>query len=84
MGVGVRAVLEPGHISHHRWDEHTQVYSRPLPEDRWSWSYRREAEHFIACVQSDEPFRSSGEDTLTDVRLFEEVYRNCLEGRGAL
>ena len=63
-------------------DEH--VYSRPLPRDRWSWSYRRETEHFVSCVQSGEPFRSSGEDTLTDVRLFEDIYRVYLEGRGVL
>ena len=63
-------------------DEH--VYSRPLPKDRWSWSYRREAEHFVSCVQTGEPFRSSGEDTLTDVRLFEDIYRMYLEGRGVL
>ena len=114
---GVRAVLESGRISHHRWDEHTQVYfedgwvhtwapplllknlpaevevyrageqqtySKPLPEDRWSWSFRREAAHFIACVRTGAPFGSSGEDTLTDVRLFEEIYRLHLEQRGAL
>ena len=57
---------------------------RPLPEDRWSWSYRREAEQFVHCVQTDSPFRSSGEDTLTDVRLFEEIYRVYLEERGEL
>jgi predicted dehydrogenase len=47
-------------------------YRTPVP---YSWSYRREAEHFIQCVQSGQPFRSSGEDTLVDVRLFEEIYR---------
>lgn len=53
----------------------TQTFSRPLPEARWSWSYRRELEHFVRQVRSGEPFRSSAEDTLTDVRLFEEIYR---------
>ena len=63
-------------------EEHTT--SRPLPKERWSWAYRREAEHFIGCVQSGEPFRSSGEDTLTDTRIMEEIYRMVLEGRGVL
>ena len=63
-------------------EEH--VYSRPLPADRWSWSYMREARHFIQCVLSGEPFRSSGEDTRTDVRLFEEIFRCFLEMRGEL
>jgi predicted dehydrogenase len=110
---GVRAVIESGGMSHHAWDEHTQVYLRdgwvrvaspPLllrnasamvevyragksqtvcqPQAMpYSWSYKREAEHFIACVRSGEPFRSSGEDTLSDVRLFEEVYRLHMASR---
>jgi predicted dehydrogenase len=49
--------------------------TRPLPEPRWSWAYRREAEHFVDCLLGGAPFRSSGEDTRTDVRLFEDLYR---------
>jgi predicted dehydrogenase len=116
---GVRAVVESGSVSHHAWEEHTQVYFR----DGWvrvasppllmknasatveiyrgargkepgsfptyqhpvaiphSWAFKREAEHFIACVRSGEPFRSSGEDTVTDVRLFEEIYRMHMASR---
>jgi predicted dehydrogenase len=40
-----------------------------------SWSYREEARHFLACVRSGDPFRSSAEDTLNDVRLFEDIYK---------
>ena len=58
-----------------------QEISHPIPKPRWTWSYHREAEHFIANVRSDDPFRSSGEDTLTDVRLFEDNYRVFLEQR---
>lgn len=61
-----------------------QEVCHPLPADRWGWSYRREAEHFVNAVLSGEPFRSSGEDTRTDVRLFEELYRMYLSCRGAL
>lgn len=57
-------------------DRHT--FFRPLPQDRWSWAYKREAEHFIRCLLTGEPFRSPGEDALTDVRLCEEVYRRWL------
>jgi len=104
---GLRAVVESASISHHGWDEHTQLYfqhgwvrvsspplllknvpaaveiyragktqevSHPIPMPR-SWCYRREAEHFVECVRTGRPFRSSGEDTLTDVRLFEDIYR---------
>ena len=114
---GTRAVLESGRISHHSWEEHTQVYfrdgwiktwapplllkqvpaeveiyrageeqtvTRATPRPAWSWSYRREAEHFIRCLLTGEPIRSSGEDTRTDVRLFEEVFRAHLTQRGVL
>jgi len=112
---GVRAVIESGSVSHHGWDEHTQLYfrdgwvrvesppllqknasvavevyrggerqevSHPIPVP-YSWCYRREAEHFVECVQSGEPFRSSGEDTLTDVRVFEEIFRAFVKGAQA-
>ena len=46
--------------------------------DRWSWSYKREAEAFVACVKSGAPFRSSGADTLYDVRAFETIYKAYL------
>ena len=62
----------------------TQTFTTPLPQDRWSWSYRREMEHFVQQVRSGNAFRSSAEDTLTDVRLFEEIYQAHLRGRGLL
>ena len=53
--------------------------SQPQAEPRWGWPYKREAEHFLACLRSGAPFRSPGEDALTDVRLFEEIYRTWLQ-----
>lgn len=50
-------------------------YLRPIPKEGWSWSYQREAAHFIHCVRTGEPFRSSGEDSWQDVALMEEIYR---------
>ncbi len=52
-----------------------QEFERPVPKPRWTWSYRREAEYFIANIRNNEPFRSSGEDTINDVRIFEEIYK---------
>jgi predicted dehydrogenase len=46
-----------------------------------TWSYREEAKHFLACVRSGEAFRSSAEDTLNDVRIFEEIYRQVAATR---
>jgi len=112
--AGVRATLESGRLSHHRWDEHTQIYFRDGWIHTWAppllhrgisaevevyragkkqvvsrpvvppgWSYRREAEHFVTCLRTGEPFRSTASDTRTDVRLFEEIYREFLTHRGA-
>jgi predicted dehydrogenase len=61
-----------------------QVFSRPIPQPAWTWSYRRELEHFVACVQTGAPFRSSAADTCTDVRLFEDIFRIYLQQRGVL
>jgi predicted dehydrogenase len=41
-----------------------------------AWAYREEARHFLAYLRSGEPFRSSGEDTLHDVKLLENIYRH--------
>jgi predicted dehydrogenase len=53
--------------------------TRALPEPRWSWAYKREAEHFVACLRTGAPFRSSGQDTRTDVRLFEDIFHRWLQ-----
>jgi predicted dehydrogenase len=55
--------------------------TRAVPEPRWSWAYKREAEHFVECLRTGSPFRSSGQDTRTDVRLFEEIFRRWLAAR---
>jgi predicted dehydrogenase len=61
-----------------------QTFSHPIPKPAWSWSYKREAVHFARCLQTGEPFRSSGEDTRTDVRLLEDIYRVHLTQWGLL
>ena len=61
-----------------------QSFTRPLPRPAWTWSYRRELEHFVQCLQTSDPFHSSALDTRTDVRLFEEIYRIHLTQRGML
>jgi hypothetical protein len=38
----------------------------------------------VEQVRANAPFRSSGEDTLADVRLFEEIYRAHLQHQGVL
>ncbi len=52
---------------------------QPVPEPNWTWHFRREAMHFIESLQTGAAFRTSAEDTLTDVRLMEEIYRTWLQ-----
>jgi predicted dehydrogenase len=61
-----------------------QTFARPIPQPAWSWSYRREVEHFVHCLQTGKPFRSSAEDTRTDVRVFEDIFRAHLTQRGVI
>jgi predicted dehydrogenase len=53
--------------------------TRAIPEPRWGWAYKREAIHFVESLRSGAPFRSTGDDALTDVRLFEEIFRTWLQ-----
>lgn len=61
-----------------------QEFIRPIPKPMWTWSYKREAEHFIKCLISGEEFRSPGEDALIDVKVIEDIYRHYLKGKGVL
>jgi len=53
------------------------VHEFPSP----SWSYREEAKHFLSCIRSGEAFRSSAEDTLNDIRILEDIYRQVVASR---
>jgi len=51
----------------------TQEFATP------GWAYREEAKHFLQCIRSGAPFHSSAADTVHDVRLFEEIYREFIK-----
>lgn len=46
----------------------------------FAWSYKKEIEHFAARVRDGKPFDSSGQDTLNDVKFFEDVYKKFIAG----
>lgn len=53
-------------------------YRYPIAEPQTAWPYRQEAAFFLQALRTGEPFPSSGDDTIADVRLFEEIYRRYL------
>lgn len=58
--------------------EHGASYTYPVATPQTAWHYREEAAAFVHALRTDEPFASSGEDTLTDVRLYEEIYQHVV------
>jgi predicted dehydrogenase len=53
-------------------------YHYPVAKPETAWHFREEARTFVHAVRTGAPFLSSGEDTLTDIRLYEEIYRRHL------
>jgi predicted dehydrogenase len=49
----------------------TRTHEQPEP----NWSYRAEAQAFLQAVRDGTSFDSSADDTLHDVRCFEDIYR---------
>jgi len=39
------------------------------------WAFRAQADHFVACVRDNREPRSSGEDSLEEMRIMEDVFR---------
>ena len=73
----------PAEVEFYRAGEE-QSFIRRVPQPAWSWSYKREVEQFVQCLRTGSPFRSSAEDTRTDVRLFEDIFRFHLARRQVL
>ena len=78
LGTAVALENTPAEVEIYRAGEEQEI-THPIPRPSWTWAYHREAEYFVANIRNDEPFRSSAEDTLTDVRLFEDIYRIFIE-----
>ena len=53
--------------------------SEIFPANGWTWSYKEELRHFVHAVLGGTPFGSSAQDTLADVRTFEQIYRHVVE-----
>jgi predicted dehydrogenase len=54
-----------------------QEIIQPRPE--WRWSFEAEADHFLDCILAGQQPLSSGDDTVADVELVEQVFRCLLE-----
>lgn len=52
-----------------------KIQERAQPQAIWDWAFKRADAHFIECILHDLQPRSSGEDSLRDVELMEEIFR---------
>ena len=51
------------------------VQQHAQPQAPWDWAFRRANAHFLACIRSGDPVRSSGADSIRDQELLEEAFR---------
>lgn len=65
----------PAEVEIYRCGEEPQ-FLRPIAP--WGWSFQREAEHFIHCLREKRQPTSSGEDSLRDMLLMEEIFRKLI------
>lgn len=73
----------PAAVEIYRAKPHCEVSQR-IPEKRYTWAYKEEARAFIDCLLENRPFDASGEDTLADVQVYEDIYRKWLTTKGEL
>lgn len=48
------------------------------PYAEWDWSFRRADEHFLECIIEDKEPRSSGKDSMEDLRVMESIFKKRL------
>jgi predicted dehydrogenase len=58
-------------------DGERQELWQPLGE--WDWSFRRQAQHFVDCVRQGYQPRSSGADSVGDLRMVEAIFQRALQ-----
>ena len=49
------------------------------PYAPWDWSFRRAAEDFLNCILMDKESRSSGKDSVEDMRIVEEIFKKYVQ-----
>ncbi len=60
-----------------------EVGSCIKPRPKADWAFRRSAEHFIDCIIHDQQPRSSGQDSVEDLRLIEGAYKRLAKAESA-
>jgi len=61
------------------YDGENRIIKKPF--GKWEWSFMNEAKHFIKCITEDVEPESSGEDSLKDVYIIEEIYKKYIFGK---
>ena len=62
----------PARVSVYRAGDIQQHAQPQAPRD---WAFRRANAHFVSCIRSGAPVRSSGADSIRDQELLEEAFR---------
>jgi len=52
-----------------------------LPHGTWSWSFERQARHFVDCIVEDKEPISSGFDSYKDIVIIESMLKSAVDGR---
>jgi len=62
----------PARITVYKTGGEPQLWEPIAP---WGWGFKKQAEHFVACVRERKVPLSSGEDSMNDILLAEEIFK---------
>ena len=62
----------PARITVYKTGREPQIWGPIAP---WGWGFKKQAEHFVACVRERKVPLSSGEDSMNDILLAEEIFK---------
>ncbi|MGB9876243.1 MAG: Gfo/Idh/MocA family protein [bacterium] len=62
----------PARILVYKTGSEPQIWEPIAP---WGWAFKKQAEHFVSCVRDRKTPLSSGEDSLEDMLIAEEIFK---------
>ena len=65
----------PTEVSVYKEDKLSQTF---IPNINYTWSFKNQAINFINCLQTNSPSKSSGINSLQDMKMVEEILKLIL------